>query len=62
MEEIGSLSCERKGLARRYRLTSSNARPHLMHDFTKSSITNNFFNINPINIILVLLDSYILIN
>ena len=45
-----------------YRLTSSDARPHLMHDFAKSSITNNFFNIDPINIILALLEFYNLNN
>ena len=40
-----------------YRLTSAGARPHLTHDFTKSSITNNFLNINLININLAFLDS-----
>ena len=45
-----------------YRLTSSDARPHLMHDFTKSSITNNFFYIDSINIILALLEFYNLNN
>ena len=33
-----------------------------MHDFTISSITNNFININPINIIIALLDFYNLNN
>ena len=37
---------------------SSSARSHLMHDFTKSSFTNNSFNINPINIILVFINFY----
>ena len=44
-----------------YRLTSAGARPHLTHDFTKSSITNNFLNINLININLAFLDSQNLI-
>ena len=41
-----------------YWLTSAGARPQLIHDFTKSSITNNFLNINSIIIILIFLNSY----
>ena len=39
-----------------YRLISADARPHLMHDFTISSIIHNFINISPIIIKLIFLD------
>ncbi len=45
-----------------YRLTLSDARPHLMHDFTKSSITYNSINISLINIILALINFFKLNN
>ena len=45
----------------RYRLISA-ARPYLTHDFIKSSIINNFLNIDSININLVFIDFYNLIN
>ena len=45
-----------------YRLTSSGAHPHLNPNFSKFSITNNFLDIDPINIILIFLNSYNSIN